>query len=182
MEVGFSNQHFQARCLSAGPESNNLLDIHTGNLVFAMPGLDTLSNDELFEKYWHPQTSPVSRTDGSPLEAGVPKYLVGAADYTVGDLVLEEYPIKLIDFGESFLPHDRSKTLHNPMALRAPELLFEDEYDFRVDLWTLGCTVCRVRWISINAHSHSLGRCSSLSPVSHHVVVSWQRMRTSFKR
>lgn len=156
-------------------ESDNLLDIHTGNL-------DSFSEDELFETFWYPQTGPISRTDGSPLEIGVPKYLVGAADYTVGDLVLEEYPIKLIDFGESFLPHNQPKTLHTPMAVRAPELLFENEYDFQVDLWTLGCTVSRVRRMLINAHSHSLGRCSSLSSVSHYVVVSWQRMRTFSNR
>ncbi|CAD0111742.1 unnamed protein product, partial [Aureobasidium uvarum] len=116
---------------------------HGGNLAFAVPQLRHLPEDELFEKYGHPRTGAVSRADGSPIESGVPEYLVWPARFPMRDLALEELSIKLIDFGESFFPHDKPKTLHTPIAVRAPEILFEDEYDLRADLWTLGCTVGR---------------------------------------
>ncbi|KAI4716975.1 kinase-like protein [Aureobasidium sp. EXF-10727] len=116
-------------------------DLHAGNLVFAVPQLAHLSENMLFENYGHPRTGPVNRADGSPLEPGVPEYLVWPARFPIPDLALEKHPIKLIDFGESFFLHGKPKTLHTPIAVRAPELLFEDEYDLRADLWTLGCTM-----------------------------------------
>lgn len=36
---------------------------------------------------------------------------------------------------------EKPKTLNTPLSLRAPEVVFEDEWDYRVDLWGAGCTV-----------------------------------------
>ena len=61
--------------------------------------------------------------------------------------------MKLIDFGESFFSYERPKGLHTPLALRAPEALFDEEFDFRVDRWTFACAV---------AHTHTTLICSLL--------------------
>ncbi|CAG7926198.1 unnamed protein product [Penicillium olsonii] len=47
--------------------------------------------------------------------------------------------IKIIDFGESFLATESPRTLHTPFPVRAPEVIFQDRIDHRVDLWGMGC-------------------------------------------
>ncbi|KAI4727391.1 hypothetical protein E4T49_04885 [Aureobasidium sp. EXF-10728] len=107
--LGLQALHEQA--IGHGGEQTHL-DLHAGNLAFAVPQLAHLSEDELSAKYGHPRTGLVSRADGSPLEPGVPEYLVWPARFPIRDLALEKHSIKLIDFGESFFPHDKPKTLH----------------------------------------------------------------------
>jgi serine/threonine-protein kinase SRPK3 len=55
-------------------------------------------------------------------------------------------PISIIDFGQFFIRSDRPETLRNPLVLRPPEVLFEDKWNYRVDLWVMGCTVY-ILWI-----------------------------------
>ncbi|KAI5196896.1 kinase-like protein [Aureobasidium subglaciale] len=116
-------------------------DLHTGNIVFADHGLSLLSEDELFKKLGTPRIGQVTRSDGSPLGHEVPDYLVWSARLPTADLNTAKPSIKLIDFGESFFLNDRPQTLHTPLAIRAPELLFDDDYDLSVDCWALGCTM-----------------------------------------
>ncbi|KAG9516375.1 kinase-like protein, partial [Aureobasidium melanogenum] len=116
-------------------------DIHTGNLALHVPGLDTLSENKLFEIYGVPKTGPVTCADGGLLRSGVPDYLVWSASFPASGFNLEESSVKLIDFGESFFSNEKSKALHTPLALRAPEVLFDEEYDFRVDRWSFACAI-----------------------------------------
>lgn len=123
--------------------SDRLLDLHTGNVAFTIPSLDSLSEEMLHEKLGNPQTAPVSRSGNIPRLMGMPEYLVWPVSFPV-DGSWSESPTKLIDFGESFTPSNKPQTLHTPLALRAPELLFEDKWDLRSDLWSLGCMVSLV--------------------------------------
>lgn len=70
----------------------------------------------------------------------MPKYLVRPTSYPA-DLSLSLHQIKIIDFGESFLSSDIPNTLHTPFPVRAPEIIFDDKLDYRVDLWSMGCMV-----------------------------------------
>jgi serine/threonine-protein kinase SRPK3 len=108
-------------------------------LAFVIPSLHTLTEDELLKKLGKTRTGPVTRKDGNPLEANMPAYLVGPASYPV-NLSLPQQ-IKIIDFGESFPSTDVPETINTPICLRAPEVLFEDKLDYRVDLWSAGCLV-----------------------------------------
>ncbi|KAJ9618029.1 hypothetical protein H2203_009303 [Taxawa tesnikishii (nom. ined.)] len=103
-----------------------------------MPSLDLLSEEALLQELGCPRTSPVIRSHGRALEPGMPAYLVCSTSFPVDKLCLQNLT-KLIDFGELFLPSNKPHTLHTPLALRAPEVLFEDEWDHRVDLWSMGC-------------------------------------------
>ncbi|TID13090.1 kinase-like protein [Venturia nashicola] len=47
--------------------------------------------------------------------------------------------IKIVDFGESFMSDDVPDTLHTPIAVRAPEVIFGEKLDLRMDLWSMGC-------------------------------------------
>jgi serine/threonine-protein kinase SRPK3 len=99
-----------------------------------------MSEEAVLNRLRSPQTGVVRALDGRPLPPGMPRYLVWPAKIPFNKSTLETQ-IKLIDFGESFLPDSRPQTLHTPLALRATELLLEDQWDHRADLWTLGCTV-----------------------------------------
>ena len=81
--------------------------------------------------------------DCEPTEPGVPEYLVRPASYSVRTSLSEL--IKIVDYGESFLDPDPPATLHTPLAIRAPEVVFEDNFDHRVDLWSMGCLVSSLR-------------------------------------
>ena len=87
-----------------------------------------------------PETSEVRRKDGLPLEPGVPKYLVWPSHFLVNrQSALDS--IRIIDFGEAFLHTEIPDTLHTPLVVRAPEVIFKDRLDYRVDLWSMGCMV-----------------------------------------
>ncbi|KAF1351893.1 kinase-like domain-containing protein [Delphinella strobiligena] len=115
-------------------------DLHTGNVVFELPSLDSMSEEDLMKKMTVPETGPVTRSDGQELTAEVPRYLVWPTSLPANAPAAYD-KIKIIDFGESFQPEDRPQTLYTPLVVRAPEVIFGDQWDHRVDLWSLGCMI-----------------------------------------
>lgn len=115
------------------------LDLHTRNLAFTIPSLQALREEDFIRKLGRPETGTVQRTDGQPLESSLPRYLVRPTSYHQ-DI---ETSIKIIDFGQSFFSRDESPpdTLHTPFPYRAPEIIFRDKLDYRVDLWSMACLV-----------------------------------------
>ena len=95
-----------------------------------------------------PETAPVRRLDGKPLDSSVPSYLVWPAPFRRREIIQAPPVIKIIDFGEAFFADDAPRTLHTPLSVRAPEVLFGDALDKRVDLWSAACLV-RARSVSI---------------------------------
>jgi len=70
----------------------------------------------------------------------MPRYLVRPTSYPI-DSKSSFSSIKIIDFGQSFL-HDKCPgNLRTPLPIRAPEIIFKDKVDYRVDLWSMGCLV-----------------------------------------
>jgi serine/threonine-protein kinase SRPK3 len=115
--------------------------MHTGNLAFIIPSLHTLTEEELLEKLGNPYTGPITRKDGKPLEANKPEYLVSNIKPFAIEVLSAQVQIKIIDFGESFPHDDIPDKLNTPLCLGAPEALFDDRLDYRVDLWAAGCLV-----------------------------------------
>ncbi|CAI7677900.1 unnamed protein product [Penicillium manginii] len=113
-------------------------DLHTRNLAFAMPHIDNLTEEKFIEILGKPEVGYVQKRDGKFLEAGVPEYVVRPASYGNNSWILAQ-DVKIIDFGESFLHTAPPETLHTPLSLRAPEVIFQDHIDYRVDLWSMGC-------------------------------------------
>lgn len=74
------------------------------------------------------------------MEPGLPEYIVRPTSFPV-DLSTSVQPIKIVDFGESFLSDNVPVMLHTPLPVRAPEIIFGEKFDFRVDLWSMGCMV-----------------------------------------
>lgn len=119
-----------------------IIDLHTRNLAFTIPSLQALREEDFLHKLGRPETAPIHRTDNQPLESNLPRYLVQPTSYHQ-DIETFFGPIKIIDFGQSFFSRDESPpdTLHTPFPYRAPEIIFQDKVDYRVDLWSMGCLV-----------------------------------------
>lgn len=100
-----------------------------------------MSTDGLEKQLGIPETAEVLRIDGGPLGSNVPRYLVRPASPKRAVTSVLKPEIRLVDFGEAFLAGEEPKALRTPLALRAPEALFEDSLDYRVDLWSAGCAV-----------------------------------------
>ena len=73
----------------------------------------------------------------------MPKQVVKTAAWY--NWIEDEEDIKLIEFGEAFAHGDGSLKLAEPSGLEAPDTIFTDKIDYRVDLWRVGCTVWQAR-------------------------------------
>ncbi|KGO77099.1 hypothetical protein PITC_024550 [Penicillium italicum] len=114
-------------------------DLHTRNLTFTVPSMDYMTKEEKFiEMLGKPEIGLVRRSDGKDLETGIPEYIVRSSSFRT-HMWNWAQSIKIIDFGESFLYTTVPQTLHTPLPVRAPEVIFQDHIDYRVDLWSMGC-------------------------------------------
>ena len=108
-----------------------------------MPDLDLLDEQQFFENFGEPEKAVVHSTDGV-VSTNAPSYIVDPFSFT-GRAIRESLgalsTAKLIDFGESFLEGQSPPVIHTPLAVRAPEVIFGDEMDCRVDMWSMGCLV-----------------------------------------
>ncbi|CAI7596318.1 unnamed protein product [Penicillium glandicola] len=113
-------------------------DLHTRNLAFTIPCMDNVT-EEIFTKILgKPDIGYVRRRDGKNLEPGIPEYIVRPTAYRTHYWNLAQ-SIKILDFGESFSHTTVPQTLHTLLPVRAPEVIFQDRIDHRVDLWSMGC-------------------------------------------
>ncbi|GES57037.1 kinase-like protein [Aspergillus terreus] len=95
-------------------------DLHTRNLVFAIALMDSIPEQDFIKT----------------LDPGIPEYIVRPARTHLCRL---SDSIRIVDFGEAFSQDNVPQTLHTPLTVRAPEVIFGGQLDYRVDLWSLGC-------------------------------------------
>lgn len=108
--------------------------------------MDNLPEERFLELIGKPEIGQVRRQDGKTIKPGmgIPQYIVQPALHRMRTpLWNSTQTIKIIDFGESFLRTTFPQTLHTPLPVRAPEVLFKDRIDYRVDLWSIGCMVSK---------------------------------------
>ncbi|KAL8658697.1 MAG: hypothetical protein Q9202_007474 [Teloschistes flavicans] len=113
-------------------------DLHTRNLVLNIPAIDSLTEEQFLRQLKDPECGAVISLDGEPLDPGLPEYLVWPSHFST-DRASDSYSIRLVDFGESFQRSDIPPTLRTPLVVRAPEVLFGDQLNHCVDLWSMGC-------------------------------------------
>lgn len=104
-----------------------------------LESVDDMLENELISKLRAPETGAITHVDGLPLSQYMPEYLVWSAIPSKNLIIQDQF--KIIDFGQSFESGKRPAKLNTPTVLRAPEVIFGDDWDKRVDLWTMGCTV-----------------------------------------
>ena len=63
-----------------------------------------------------------------------------------GDLELANVHawVKVIDFGSSCFIHDHLSTYVQSRSYRAPEVILGCKYDYKVDMWSLGCILAEL--------------------------------------
>ncbi|KAF8509959.1 kinase-like domain-containing protein [Gautieria morchelliformis] len=120
-------------------------DLHVGNILFRIPGIEQMSHQELQKYLGEPCISRLSRRDGKPVTSSPhePKYVVGSPDrLALLQLCLsspEAVRVKICDFGEAFLWDGKPviTQLHTPPVYAAPEIIFHDPVSPAVDVWAL---------------------------------------------
>lgn len=115
-------------------------DISGSNIAFTIGELAHSSNEVMLKTIGRPEWVALLRVDGEPLGPGLPAQLVKNAGWD--DWIDEdEEDIRLIDLGEAFAKGTEPARLAQPAGLEAPETIFMDRFDHKVDLWRAGCTV-----------------------------------------
>ncbi|KAG6283807.1 hypothetical protein E4U46_007630 [Claviceps purpurea] len=117
-------------------------DLHTQNLAIVVPGLDSLNEEDFIARLGKFVTGAVIKKDDGPWAPNVPTQMIRPAIFREEDVLAAPCPsIKIIDFGEAFFSDDAPSTLRTPFVLQAPEIVFKDRLDPRVDLWSAGCLI-----------------------------------------
>ena len=107
--------------------------------------MQALREEEFLQTLGRPETEIVQRKDGQSLGPGVPRYLVKPTSYPI-DLKSSFRSIKIVDFGQPFLSDECPGALNTPLPVRAPEIIFRDKVDYRIDLWSMDCLVSSAFW------------------------------------
>ncbi|GFF72119.1 protein kinase dsk1 [Aspergillus lentulus] len=115
-------------------------DISGGNIAFSCSNLSNVAEEDLFEVLGLPETEELVRLDGKPLDKGLPKHMVKAAEWDEW-VDEDEEDLRVLDLEEGFLQGHEPKTLSQPGQLQAPETIFGKYFDHRVDLWRAGCMI-----------------------------------------
>ncbi|TAQ89924.1 hypothetical protein B7494_g1788 [Chlorociboria aeruginascens] len=114
-----------------------LADLHVGNICFTALDVNNLSEAQIMSHLDPPYLLTVKRRDGKALLSSVPRYIVRPSPFTqTGD------SIKIIDLGQAFFFDRKPGRIITPDNIKAPELLFSPtslSWDYRIDLWALGC-------------------------------------------
>jgi serine/threonine protein kinase len=105
--------------------------------------VQALREEEFFQRLGQPETGIVrrmDRMDGQAIGPGVPRYLVRSISYPVNVMPPLSF-IKIVDFGQSFSNDECPSTINTPLPVRAPEIIFKDRINYRVDIWSMACLV-----------------------------------------
>ena len=127
-------------------------DLHLGNVLFALPGLDSITPEQLYEQYMPPTKEPIVRSDSLPHTvsaiASLPSYAVPAGSFGQGctRVTLADAGILITDFGESWSPGSRDRfELNTPRWYQPPECLFARRQNrpitLAADIWTLAASI-----------------------------------------
>ncbi|RFN43292.1 serine protein kinase [Fusarium flagelliforme] len=73
----------------------------------------------------------------------VPKSLYAAQPLT-GLVDVEDFTVKLSDFGGAYLFDDPPKKLPTPTGLRSPELILQNHISKESDIWAIGCLIFEI--------------------------------------
>jgi hypothetical protein len=92
-----------------------------------------------YQRVRHPRV----RLDGKPIEIGMLRQLIKAAGWVewIAEAEEGEADIRLLDFAQTFAISHEPSSLSQPFGMEAPETIFADYFDYRVDLWRAEWTV-----------------------------------------
>ncbi|OBU01581.1 hypothetical protein VE01_00323 [Pseudogymnoascus verrucosus] len=130
-------------------------DLHTRNFLLRGPGLDSLSPDELYNRY-RLDKAPVTRVDGAAVEPHAPPYAVYPVHIKMSADKLVDPIVRISDYGTSFaVATEPSPKLHTPALYLPPEDFFNEPITQAVDIWTLAVNLYEV--LGERAHFETFG-------------------------
>ncbi|EJP68107.1 serine protein kinase [Beauveria bassiana ARSEF 2860] len=115
-------------------------DLSAANVAFTTRNLASLSEQAPLDVIGLPETAELLNANGSAAGPHLPRQLVGTARWDDWTNECED-DICLVDFGESFRLEAVPDALAQPIDLRVPETLFGTEFNYKFDLWRLGCVI-----------------------------------------
>ncbi|OBT63363.1 hypothetical protein VE03_07236 [Pseudogymnoascus sp. 23342-1-I1] len=116
-------------------------DINSRNIAFTSGSLSRCASEEsLFKIIGSPKIEPLARIDGAPLRPGLPKELVKAVEWD-NWIDEDEENIRLLGFSQTFTQGAEPERIDQPSDLKAPETIFTDRFDYRLDLWRVGFAI-----------------------------------------
>lgn len=104
-----------------------------------------MTEECLFKILGSPEPAELVRLDGKPISKNLPSQLVRAVSW-VDWIDEDDEDLRIIDLGEAFLQGGENKKLAQPSSLQAPETIFTDSFDHRLDLWRAGIVVRKLRF------------------------------------
>lgn len=126
------------------------LDLHTGNLLFNIPGLENWTVDEVYPRFGGINREEIKRIDGQPATPAAPKYAVRPPDAAalIPYCLTETCTVRMVDFGEACLltAGEPAREVNTAVGVAPPEVLFKDAaaIGMPADIWTLGCTLYEI--------------------------------------
>lgn len=132
-----------------------------------------MTEECLFEVLGSPESEELARLDGKPLSKNVPSQLVKVADW-VDWIDDDDEDLRIVDLGEAFLHGKETGKLAQPTSLKAPETIFTDSFDYRLDLWRAGILVRKLYFrFSRRILTSSLGRFILSYSGQFHFMYAW---------
>ncbi|KAK3386145.1 kinase-like domain-containing protein [Podospora didyma] len=119
-------------------------DLHIRNFLLSGPNLDSLSPEELYERYRLDKV-PITRVDGEAIEPHAPAYAVYPLHIKMAADRLVDPIVRISDYGTSFVAAaEPSPELHTPALYLPPEDFFNEPVTQAADIWTLGVNLYEV--------------------------------------
>ncbi|TKX21452.1 protein kinase domain-containing protein 32 [Elsinoe australis] len=114
-------------------------DLYPGNVM-----LSSLQNSfadlRLLDQLPRPVRADVHAHYGHQLTKSLPIYVVDSINLPIA-FTDKKLHARLIDFGQSFTQGSPPSLIFTPLVFRAPELLLDKDWDCRIDIWALACTI-----------------------------------------
>ena len=107
------------------------------HVSFQLPGIDSWTIEQIYERFDEPRTAWILRLDDQPLDLEVPPYTVESA-YFSPDRKRPMKKIKIIDFGEASFSSEARVKSNTKWRLRPPETM---SIGLPADIWFLACIV-----------------------------------------
>lgn len=140
-------------------------DLHFGNIVFKILGIDQYTEVEMYELIGEPKLIPVIPHDHSVPSGSLPRYFVAAPETThympeeFTEILKDRLTVEIIDFGNAFRLQDGRPLKHPdmPRIICPPELTFyklsdgqvEDEWGLPSDVWSMACTIWEIAFSDV---------------------------------
>ncbi|KAL5334094.1 kinase domain-containing protein [Aspergillus crustosus] len=122
-------------------------DLHLRNFLFRLPGFDSLTVPELYQRFGKPDKVPITRLDGKPSGLQAPPHAIFPMNFSVLANEMNDPEIMISDYGTSFvISQTPSPTLYTPALYAPPEDLFKERitHPAAADIWTLGVNLYEV--------------------------------------